>query len=157
MKTRRDTNKVAHVSIMPDLQERRRFGLPKLQRISVLTISYKIVSNIVLNRIKPYTRAIIGEYQSSIMPGKSTVDQIHTIKQIVDKSHEFDLDVYLLFVDFKQANDSVNRDRPWKAMIQLRIPAKLVRLVKACVQHSKCKVKFNGELSEDFSVETGLR
>jgi len=25
------------------------------------------------------------------------------------------------------------------------------------VQHSKCKIKFNGELSEDFSVETGLR
>jgi len=65
--------------------------------------------------------------------------------------------VYLLFVDFKQVYDSVNRDRLWKAMIQLGIPAKLVRLVKACVQHSKCKVKFNGELSEDFSVETGLR
>jgi hypothetical protein len=39
----------------------------------------------------------------------------------------------------------------------LGIPTKLVRLIKACVQKSKCKVKFNEELSEDFSVETGLR
>lgn len=32
-----------------------------------------------------------------------------------------------------------------------------MRLVKKCVKHSKCKVKFNGELSKNFSVETGLR
>ncbi|KAL4141433.1 hypothetical protein QTP88_004071 [Uroleucon formosanum] len=125
--------------------------------ISLLNICYKVVSNIILSRIKPYTREIIGKYQSSFMSGKSTVDQIHTIKQIVEKSHEFDIDVHLLFVDFKQAYDSVNRCRLWKAMTQLGIPTKLVRLIKACVQKSKCKVKFNGELSEDFSVETDLR
>lgn len=33
----------------------------------------------------------------------------------------------------------------------------LAKLVNACVQHSKCKAKFNGELSGDFSVKTGLR
>jgi len=53
--------------------------------------------------------------------------------------------------------DSINRYRLWKTMTQLGIPAKLVKQVKACVQHSKNKVKFNGELSEEFSVETGLR
>lgn len=42
-------------------------------------------------------------------------------------------------------------------MTQLRIFAKLVRLVKACEQLFKCKVKFNGGLLEDFSVETDLR
>jgi len=125
--------------------------------ISLLNTCYKLVSNIILNRIKPYTREIIGEYQAGFTSGKSTVDQIHTIKQIVEKSHEFDIDVHLLFVDFKQAYDSVNRGRLWKAMTQLGIPTKLVRLIKTCVQKSKCIVKFNGEISEDFSVETGLR
>ncbi|KAL4132711.1 hypothetical protein QTP88_009820 [Uroleucon formosanum] len=125
--------------------------------ISLLNTCYKVVSNIILNRIKPYTREIMREYQSGFMPGKSTVDQIHTIKQIVEKSHEFDIDVHLLFVDFKQAYDSVNICRLWKEMTQLGISTKLVRLIKTCVQKSKCKVKFNGELSEHFLVETGLR
>jgi len=48
--------------------------------ISLLYTCYKVVSNIILNRIKPYTREIIGEYQSGFMSGKSTVDLIHTIK-----------------------------------------------------------------------------
>lgn len=125
--------------------------------ISLLNTSYKIVSNIILNRIKPYSKEIVGEYQSGFMPGKSTIYQIHTIKQTVEKRHEFYIDMYLLFIDFRQAFDSINRYRFWKVMTQIRFPAKLVRLVKAYVQYSKLKVKFNGELSEDFIVETGLR
>jgi len=54
---------------------------------------------------------------------------------------------------FQQVLNSINQYKLWKAMTQLGISAKLVKLVKACAQHSKCKVKFNIE----FSVETGLR
>jgi len=42
-------------------------------------------------------------------------------------------------------------------MVQLGIPAKLVRRVKACMQNSRCKVKFNSVLSEEFTVNTGVR
>lgn len=45
----------------------------------------------------------------------------------------------------------------WKTMTRLGIPARLVRLVKACMQYSKCKVKFNRDLSKEFSVDIGLR
>lgn len=64
--------------------------------------------------------------------------------------------MYQLFVDFRQAYDSIKRYRLWKAITQLGIPAKLAGLAKACVQHSNCKVKLNRELSEDFSVKIGL-
>jgi len=76
------------------------------------------------------------------------IDQIHTIKQIVEKSYEIDKDMYLLFVDFKQTYDFVNRHKLWKAMTQLGIHAKLVRLVKICVLHLQYKIKFNAEFSE---------
>jgi len=42
-------------------------------------------------------------------------------------------------------------------MSQFEIPEKLVRLVKACFQHAKYKVKFNEKLSEEFSVETAFK
>jgi len=42
-------------------------------------------------------------------------------------------------------------------MIELGIPAKLVKLVKVYVQKSKCKIKFNSVMSEEFPVETSLR
>ncbi|XP_025406282.1 uncharacterized protein LOC112680412 [Sipha flava] len=79
--------------------------------IFLLNTSYKMLSNILLTRIKPYLREIIGDYQGGFMTGKSTQDQIHVIKQMIKKSHEFDKDIHLLFIDFKAAYDMVNREK----------------------------------------------
>jgi len=125
--------------------------------ISLLNTSYKLLSNILLTRINPYIKEIIGEYQAGFMLGKSTTDQIHIVKQVVEKSHEYNKDTYLLFVDFKAAYDSINRDKLWEVMESLGIPAKLTRLIKSCTYNSKSKISFGGELSEEFQVTTGLR
>jgi retron-type reverse transcriptase len=65
--------------------------------------------------------------------------------------------VYLLFVDLKQAYNSIVRDTLWNEMIQLGISAKLVRMFKACMINSRYKVKFNSVISEEFTVNTGVR
>jgi len=68
------------------------------------------------------------------MTGKSSLDQIHIINQVTEKSHEFDKDIQLLFVDFKAAYDSINRNKLWNVICDLGIPEKLMRLIRACVQ-----------------------
>jgi len=97
--------------------------------------------------LKPYREEIIGDYQAGFMTGKSTLDQILVVKQIIEKSHEFDKDVHLLFVDIKAAYDSVNIERLWKTMDQLGIPRKIIRMVRAFVHGRKCKVKYGEEES----------
>lgn len=104
---------------------------------SLLNISYKVLSKIILDRLKPYAKEIVGEYQADFTAGKFTTDQIHVIRQITEKSREFDKDVNLLFVDFKKAYDSIVRNTLWNVMIQLGIPAKLVKMMKACMMNSR--------------------
>ena len=41
--------------------------------ISLLSTSYKILSNILLSRITPYANEIIGEYQCDFKKNRSTV------------------------------------------------------------------------------------
>jgi len=43
------------------------------------------------------------------MSGKSTIDHIFTVKQLVEKHYEFDNDLHILFIDYKQTYDSINR------------------------------------------------
>lgn len=146
------------VSILCPIYKKRDVMDCKNQRgIFLFNISYKVLSNIILNRLKPYVKEIVGDYQASFIAGKSPTDQIHIIKQITEKSHEFDKDVYLLFVDFKQAYDSIIRSTLWNKMIQLGIPAKLVRMVRIYMLDSRCKVKFNSTISEELTINTGLR
>lgn len=63
----------------------------------------------------------------------------------------------MLFVDYKHEYDCINRESLWKATKKLGVPAKLTRMIRACVQYSKCMVKFNGQLSKAFMINTGLK
>jgi len=76
--------------------------------------------------------------------------------RVKSPSQEFDLDMYLLLVKFRKADYSINRYKFWKVMTLLRILANLVMLVNACVQHSKCKIKFNAKFTKEFFVEIVL-
>lgn len=109
--------------------------------ISLLNASYRLLSDILLTRINPYTREIIGEYQAGCMKGKSTIDRIYIVKQVVEKSHKFNKDIHL-FAEFKAAYNSITREKLWEVMGQLGIPAKLTRLIKACSFNSKIKIRF---------------
>lgn len=73
------------------------------------------------------------------------------------KRNAFDKDVYLLFVDFLQAYDSIIGSKLWNVMVKLEIPNKIVRMVKTWVQKSWCRIKFNTEISKEFTVTTGIR
>lgn len=57
--------------------------------ISLLSTMYKILSGLILYRINPYSKDIIGDYQCDFMSGKSIV---FIVKQLVKKHYEFDKD-----------------------------------------------------------------
>jgi len=58
--------------------------------------------------LEEYAKDIIGEYQSGFTRGKSTTDHDFTVRQIMEKYYEYDKDLFMIFVDFKQAYDSIN-------------------------------------------------
>jgi hypothetical protein len=75
--------------------------------ISLLSTSYKILSNILLARLTPYADEIIGDHQCGFWRNRSTTDQIFCIRQILEKMWEFNGIVHQLFIDFKKAYDLV--------------------------------------------------
>lgn len=51
------------------------------------------------------------EYQAGCRPGRSTTDQIFTVKRMLEKCWEYNINVYLAFIDFRKAYDSVGREK----------------------------------------------
>jgi hypothetical protein len=80
------------------------------QGISLLSTSYRILSNIILARLTPYADEIIGDHQCGFRRNRSTTDQIFYIRQILEKKWEYTGMVYQLFIDFKKAHVSVWRE-----------------------------------------------
>jgi len=54
--------------------------------ISLLQATYKILSNILLSRLIPYSQEIIGNHQCGFRCNKSTIDHIFCIRQILEKN-----------------------------------------------------------------------
>ena len=90
----------------------------------------KILSNILLSRLIPYAKEIIGDHQCGFRRNRSTIDHIFCIRQILEKKWEYIEEVLQLFIDFKKADDSVWREVLYKVLIEFGIPRKLVILIK---------------------------
>jgi hypothetical protein len=73
--------------------------------ISLLSTAYNILSNILLARLTPYVSEVIGDHQCGFRRNRSTMDQIFSIRQILEKKWEYNGTVHQLFIDFKKAYD----------------------------------------------------
>jgi len=50
--------------------------------------------------MKQYVERTLGEEQARSRPGKSTINQLFTMRQILEKSIEHNQKVFINFVDF---------------------------------------------------------
>ncbi len=96
--------------------------------ISLLNIAYKVLSSVLCERMNPIVNKLIEPYQCGFRPGESTIDQIFTPRQILEKTHEKQLDTHHFFVDFKAAFDSTDRNHLYAAMSEFGILTKVIRL-----------------------------
>ena len=73
----------------------------------LLVTTYKILSNILLSRLVPYAKEIIGDHQRGFRRNRSTIDHIFFIRQMLEKKWEYNEEAHQLFIDFKKAYDSL--------------------------------------------------
>ena len=101
---------------------------------------YKIFTCLIYNRLAKYSELTLGEYQAGFQSSRSTIDQIHVVRQILEECYEFGIELHNIFIDFKQAFDKVNRMKLYECLKMLKIPTKLIRVVKTTVKNSRAAV-----------------
>ena len=94
--------------------------------ICVLPAISKIISKVILDRIKDHLYSNIDREQAGFRPGSSCVDHINTLRLIIEQSAEYRSDLHLVFVDFEKAFDSVDRELLWMELRRRGTPNKIV-------------------------------
>ena len=79
--------------------------------ISLLKTGYKIYSKIIAKRLTAIAEVLLLEEQNGFRIGRSCMDCIFSVSQIIEKYREFNIPTYIAFIDLKKAFDSVDRDK----------------------------------------------
>ena len=76
---------------------------------------------------------------------------------MMEKNWEHGFDLHMLFIDFEQAFDSVNRRQLSEALEEVGIPQKLIKLVEMTLKDTKAAVKINNRKTRTFEFNTGVK
>ena len=125
--------------------------------VSLLNTAYKILSNILFARISPFAENIIRNYQCGFRRNRSTINQIFMLRQILEKTKEFGIEIHHLFIDFRSTYDTIKRDKLYNAMSEFNIPSKLIRLTQMTMENTQSQVRIQSDLSDLIHTQRGLR
>eukprot|EP00795_Rhopilema_esculentum_P016084 gene16084-7436_t len=138
--------------------------------ITLLSIPGKVFCIVMLNRLKRAVDKLLREEQPVFCDGRSCIDQILTLRNIIKQSIEHQRQLLLNFVDFitsfhhkvtnsvdfKKAFDSVHRESLWKIAASYGIPPRFINIFKNLYDGSTCCVKTESGTTDFFSIETGV-
>ena len=150
-----DDWKLGHLVKLPkkgDLSDRKNW-----RGITLLSIASKVFTIILLLRMKDKLDVKLRDEQAGFRPQKSCTDQTATLRMIVEQCVEWNCPLYLIFVDFEKAFDSLDRDAIWKLLRHYGVPEKIVRMIQSFYSGFQCKIIHKGKLSAPFEVETGVK
>ncbi|VDO82338.1 unnamed protein product, partial [Schistosoma mattheei] len=100
--------------------------------------------------------AQLRDQQSGFHKDRSCTDQIATLRIIVEQSIEWNSSLYINFIDYEKAFDSVDRTTLWKLLRYYGVPQKIVNIMHSAYDGLHCKIVHGGQLTNSFEVKTGV-
>ena len=126
--------------------------------ISLLSIAGKIFARILLNRLSTHiTPEVVPETQCDVRGNRSTVDMTFCLRQLQEKCIEQDRPLYVVFVDFSKAFDTVGRTGLRQLLKKHGCPDKFTTMIEELHTGMIANVSVGGEVSESFSVTNGIK
>ncbi|VDO78404.1 unnamed protein product [Schistosoma mattheei] len=84
--------------------------------ITLLSTPGNVFNRVLLNRMKDFIDARFRDQQAGFCKDRSCTDQIVRLRIIVEQSAEWNSSLYIDFIDYERAFDSMDRTRLWRRL-----------------------------------------
>ena len=125
--------------------------------VSLLCSDYKLLSRTLANRLKKVMEQLIHRSQTYCVPGRSIVDNVSLIRDILEVSGSLGLDAGLFSLDQEKAFDRVEHRYLWKVLKRYGLSPGLIAKIKVLYENIESVLKINGGLCKPFYVKRGIR
>ena len=87
----------------------------------------------------------LPDVQAGFRKGRGTRDQIANIRWIIEKTKEFQKNIYFGFIDYAKAFDCVDHNKLWKILKEMGMQATLLASWEICMQLKKQQLELDME------------
>ncbi|GMJ00023.1 hypothetical protein HRI_003671500 [Hibiscus trionum] len=133
-------------------------SISQFQPIGLCTVVYKILSKVVVNRLKPFLPDWITENQTSFVPGRSITDNIVIAQEIIHsmRTRKGKMGWFDIKVDLEKAYDRLEWSFIDDTLSDIGVPDHLRSLIMSCVSSVSTQILWNGDTSDSFKPTRGI-
>ena len=125
--------------------------------ISLMSHITKLLLRIIMLRARKKIHAEIAEEQFGFMRDKGTRNAIYTLRMLAERALEVQQDLYLCFIDYTKAFDTINHEKIIHHLERLNIDGKDLRIIKNLYWEQTANVRYESELGEPVKIRRGVR
>jgi hypothetical protein len=114
----------------------------------------KLCERIIEHRLRRVTN--VTENQFGFMPGRSTMDAIFLIRQLMKRCREQKKDLHMIFIGLVKSYDKVHRNVMWWALQKHKVSSKYVTLIKDMYGNVVTSVRTSDGDTNDFPINIEL-
>ena len=89
--------------------------------------------------------------------GRGCTDAIFALRQMCERTIEYNRELNIVFVDQEKAFDRVNRNKLWKELENYTVRGQLLDNIRAIYENSRSAVRTSEGLTEWFEITSGVR
>ena len=121
------------------------------RNIALISHANKVMLKILQARLQQYLNRELPDVQAGFRKGRGTRDQIANICCIIEKTREFQKNIYFCFTNYAKTFDCVDHNKLWEILKEMGIPDHLTHLWETCMQVRK------QQLELDMEQQTGSK
>jgi len=124
--------------------------------IGLTPTTQKIFAKIIANRLKNILDCQQPQEQAGFQTGYSTIDHLHSVSQLIEKSQEYQRELYVAFIDYNKTFDSIGHEYMFEALKNQGVPKSYRELIETIYTGLKARV-ITERKGEFFEINKGVK
>ena len=125
--------------------------------IALISQVGKVILKVIGRRIKRKLMENVDEKQYGFKKGKGTRNAIFVLKMIIERAIEVQKDLYLCYIDFQKAFDTVEHGKMMEMLEEIGLDGKDTRLIRNLYWEQKATVQIGDKNTEWIQIKRGVR
>ena len=124
--------------------------------IALISHAAKAMLKILQARLQQYVNHELPDVQAGFRKGRGTRGQMANIRWIMEKTREFQKNIYFCFTDYAKAFDCVDHNKLWTILKEMGIPDHLTCLLRNLYAGQESTVRTGHGTTDWFQIGKGV-